>query len=129
MRRSRRRCHPLLHVLIAGAGEDIDAIRQVVALLPDDAFGQVYVESDPGAVLPDLSVPQRVTVNHLRRSGRDAAPLGDAGAEPGVLLARAVAAWAAEWMPEEPDEDREFQIWTSGQVGQHLAGQGLSLLP
>ena len=125
MRRSRRRCHPLVHVLIAGAAEDIDAIRQVVALLPADAFGQVYVESDPLAVLPDLTVPHRVTVNHLRRSGPEVAVIGG-GAEPGALLAGAVAAWTAEWMPEETDEDRELQIWTSGQVGRHLAAQCLS---
>jgi len=128
--RSRPRRQSVVHVLIAGDQRDLAAIGAVVASLPSYAFGQVYVETDAGVDLPELSTPPRVTVTHLRRTAQLAvsAP-GEEGR--GRLLATAVTGWVAEWMPQEPTPDREFGIWIGSGAGAVVAGacDGLATIP
>ncbi|QLQ09236.1 MAG: hypothetical protein HZY75_01135 [Nocardioidaceae bacterium] len=54
-----------------------------------------------------LPTPPRVTVTAL-------APTGRAGA------AVAAAAWLTEWIPDEPQPDREFTVWIGAGVGARL---------
>lgn len=105
--RAHRRSGPLQHVLIAGDVGELAAIDTVLALLPGNAYGQVYLEGDPGADLSVAAGPARVQVTPVVRGPHDA---------PGHRLSAAVAAWAAEWLTEEPDERRELTMWVGGSV-------------
>jgi NADPH-dependent ferric siderophore reductase len=100
--RSHRRRGPLEHVLVAGDLADLEAVSALLAFLPADAYGQVFVETPADAPLAPLPAPARVTVTRIAR------PLD---AEPGRLLARAVDGWVAEWCPGEPDAARAVAMW------------------
>ncbi len=105
--RPHRRRQPLNHVLIAGDLHDLDTIRPLLALLPDDTYGQVFVAgASPDTSMPLLS-PARVTVSWL-------------GAQPGAL-GLAIAGWMAEWMPDEPQPDREITVWIGGRAGEQIS--------
>ena len=100
--RSHRRSAPVEHALLAGGPEDLPAIGMVLSVLPSDAYGQVFIEACPDAVLPRMRKPARVSVHRV-----------DHGA-----LAEAIDAWLAEWMPHDPaadQGDRAVSIW----VGAH----------
>jgi len=77
-----------------------------MAWLPADTYGQVLIEVGPAEELPLLAVPPRVTVHRVERS-----PEG-----PGIAVGRAVTAWVAEWIPDEPDERRTVTIWVGDRV-------------
>ena len=93
-------------MLLAGDVDDVPGIEAALAWLPADAYGQVLIEAGANDVLPLFRAPLRVTVHRIGRS-----PEGD-----GVAAGRAVAAWAEEWMPEEPDERRLVSIWVGQRV-------------
>lgn len=106
--RSHRRRTPLQHVLLAGCTDDLVVLQSVLALLPDDVYGQVVVEIDPDAELPALETPARVTVHRVWPGTAD----------------RAVAAWIAEWIPSEPDAARTVGLWVSaGSSARHVPVQ------
>ncbi len=126
MRPSPRR-RTVEHILVAGETEDLDAIQQVLCLLPAHTFGQVYVETDEGVQLPALAAPARVTITQLRRPASTRPECADqessaAPAARGVLLAQAITGWTAEWMPDEPDAEREFTIWIGGRASDQVNG-------
>ena len=104
--RSHRRRLPIEHTLIAGDVGDLSAIVTALAWLSPDSYGQVLVEVGPDEELPLLAPPLRVTVHRVERSA----------AGHGVAVGRAVAAWAEEWMPEEPDARRDLSIWVGERV-------------
>lgn len=114
--RSHRKRSPLDHVLVAGEFEELDTVATILALLPDDAYGQVYIECAEGQVLPDLHRPARVGIVAL-----------PAGQVPGGRLRAAVDAWLAEWMPEEVPADRQFAIWVGAGIADHVGAPGLPL--
>ncbi|GAB2458639.1 hypothetical protein GCM10027062_43130 [Nocardioides hungaricus] len=105
--RSRRRTGPLAHVLVAVDASEIEAVRALLCLLPEDAYGQVYVEADTDAALPDLPRPARVALTVL---------VPDEADRPGARLSAAVATWAEEWMVAEPDPTREVSVWVGATV-------------
>lgn len=123
--RPHRRQEPADHVLIAGELADLDAIEAVLLLLPPYAYGQVLVETDVDAELPPLPAPVRVGITRLLREPHP----GGGHPAPGALLARAVAGWAAEWLPEEPQPDRDFSIWLGAAASEslHRLGHRLEL--
>jgi len=108
--RSRRRTGPLTHVVVAGDVSELDAVRALLGLLPDDAYGLVALEAAAGADLPDLAGlprPARVALTVLRRDDAD---------RPGVRLSAAAAAWAEEWMVDEHDPARDVSVWVGATV-------------
>ena len=105
--RSRRRTGPLAHVLVAGDAAEIESVRALLCLLPESAYGQVLVEIATGEILPDLHRPARVAITTIER---------DPALPPGARLSAAVAAWAAEWMADEPDPTRDVCVWVGGSV-------------
>lgn len=111
--RSERRRRPLEHVLIAGHLADLDAIRAIVSQLPEHAYGQILIESDGLGPVPALDAPARVTVSVLSPAGRPTPGQG-------TLLAEAVAAWAAEWMPEDPEAGRELTVWVGDRASESV---------
>ncbi|MET1037006.1 MAG: SIP domain-containing protein [Aeromicrobium sp.] len=104
--RSHRRRQPIEHALVAGDVGDLPGIVTALAWLPADTYGQVFIEVGPDEELPLLAAPPRMTVHRLERSSA-----GD-----GVAAGRAVAAWAGEWIPDEPDERRTVTIWVGERV-------------
>jgi NADPH-dependent ferric siderophore reductase len=105
--RSRRTGRPLEHVLVAGDRSELDTIRTVLALLPDHAYGQVLLETDTEVSFDDVARPARVTVTCVRRQ---------VGAPAGQRLSETLRAWAAEWMPDQADPDREVTAWVGSTV-------------
>lgn len=105
--RSHRRRTPLEHVLIAGDVTELDAITALLALLPEGAYGQVYVESSDADRPAVLAAPPRVTVTHVRRGEHHVI---------GEPLSAVVECWVAEWMPDEPQAERTIAIWAGGTV-------------
>ncbi|MXG89461.1 SIP domain-containing protein [Nocardioides flavescens] len=116
--RPHRRRGPLEHVLVAGDLADAPAVATLLACLPDHAYGQVYVEVPVGTATVDLAAPPRVSVNLLTR---------DPDAEPGRLLAAAVAGWVGEWAPEETDPARAVTLWVGATVRDHVDPLGAPL--
>ena len=113
--RSHRRRTPTDHVLIAGRTEDLAGIARILGALSADAYGQVLIEVPAGVRIPSFTRPPRVTVCRIT-----AAPPNDRGDTP---LTAAIAAWMAEWMPEDPDADRAISIWVGAQDGSHVDAQ------
>lgn len=117
--KSRRHRQPLDHVLVAGDYDDLSAIRWVLEFLPEEAYGQVLVELPAGVEPPTLTAPARVTVTWLPTRSTDLRA-GVVLADRGLVLAEAIAGWFAEWMPHEPEGDREFSIWIGGRASEHV---------
>ncbi len=90
-------------MLAVGSDADLDTLRLVLDLLPEGAYGQVIVRSEE-----TLRTPPRVTVHHVADD---------------VELAEAVAAWTAEWMPDEHDDpDRAVTLWIGADASDRLRG-------
>jgi hypothetical protein len=112
--RSHRRRLPIDHVMIAGSVGDLDAIQALLALLPETAYGQIFIEDGAGAAdLSALRPPARMTLARLRATDADR---GDGAPElvlarKGTQLAVAIEAWAAEWIPDEPVVERITTMW------------------
>jgi hypothetical protein len=106
----------LQHVLIAGTVDEAACMRALLSMLPSDAYGQVLIEADAHAPLPELGAPARVTVQRVLP--------GEHGH--GALTA-AVASWVSEWMPEEPDPRRTVGVWLGAACSSTLAAQCFDL--
>lgn len=116
--RPHRRRGPLEHVLVAGSESELPAIEALLLLLPSTAYGQVLVETGPRQAALSVDAPPRVTMTCLER-----AP----GEEPGVLLAPAVHAWLAEWMPHEPDPARAVTVWIGSSARDRVDPTGMTV--
>lgn len=116
--RSHRRRLPLDHLLIAGDLGDLDAIRALVATLPERAYGQVFIDADDdtaGATLDlELHGPARLSIVRLTTAAPTDGGHHASVVTRGKLLADAVTAWATEWMPDEPTLDRIVTMWIGG---------------
>lgn len=93
------------HVLLAGDSSDLTPIRRILGDLPEEAYGQVYIEIVSPIQIRPIERPAGVALTWLRR---DLVPHGLLEIAPrGELIRTAVTAWVAEWMPEAPAEDGE----------------------
>lgn len=103
---------------MAGGVEDLSAIQTLLVLLPETAYGQVFVET-PADVAPlTLLAPPRVTVTELPCA---------ADAVRGQQLVAAVQAWLAEWMPEEPEAARSLTLWLGSAARDQVMPTGATL--
>lgn len=75
-------------LLCVAAERDLPALRAVLADLPADQYGQVYVESS-SETIHAIGAPEHMAVSWLLR--RDDEQIG-------ARAAVAVRGWAAEWM-------------------------------
>ncbi|MGC5615032.1 SIP domain-containing protein [Georgenia sp. Z1491] len=115
---------PSPHVLLVGEHDDIPYIRSVLARLPENAYGQVYLEVDTDEHLPDVVAPERIGIRWLTR-----ADVGDEGhllLPKGARLERAVRAWLSEWLCDAPDEG-PIVVWVGGSDNPRLAELHLEL--
>jgi hypothetical protein len=104
MRSHRRRAAPE-QVLIVGLHDDIDAIATTLAQVSPDAYGHVLIAAPPGAT-DHLTAPLRVAIHRVDPC------LG--------VLNRAITAWAAEWMPDQPLLERPVRVWLGAHAHQHI---------
>jgi NADPH-dependent ferric siderophore reductase len=80
-------------VLLLGDSADLAELDVILATLPRDAYGQVFVEVAAPVEVERLATPARVAVTWLVRET-------DAGlCARGELLVRAVDGWLTEWGP------------------------------
>lgn len=101
-------------VLLAGDSADLRDLRAIAATLPADAYGQIYVEVASPVQIERLVTPVRVAVTWLVRERVT-------GVVPrGVLLAAAVDAWIAEWMPAGVRNDRRI-AWVGCSAAPQIA--------
>ncbi|GAA3651823.1 SIP domain-containing protein [Microbacterium marinilacus] len=92
---------PDAHFLLVGDSTDLGAILGIVDRLPVNAFGQIFIEVACDMQIQKWELPPFMTITWLRR---DLAAGGSRSVAPrGELIARAVAGWAAEWLPERHD--------------------------
>ncbi|MBM7801570.1 NADPH-dependent ferric siderophore reductase [Curtobacterium luteum] len=94
---ARTRRQPSERVLVAGSARDLPEIRRQLLELPDDAYGQVFVEVAVDEEVRILPAPPGVAVTWLVRSTRASRVATLAFADHGEVLAEAVTAWAGEW--------------------------------
>ncbi|WP_083420827.1 SIP domain-containing protein [Curtobacterium sp. MCBA15_009] len=94
---ARTRRQPTDRVLVAGGAEDLPEIRRRLEDLPENAYGQVFVEVALDEQICILPAPPRLTVSWLVRSTRGSLLPSLVLADHGELLAGALAGWAAEW--------------------------------
>lgn len=85
-----------MQYLVAGGDEDIAAVVQVLARMPQEARGQVFIEVDNRLEIAVLPLPAGASLTWLVR---DRHPCRGPVPEPGRMLVDAMAAWTAEWMP------------------------------
>lgn len=86
-------------LLVVGTSEDLAAVERELATAPVGSYGQILIEADAETDVRALAAPPRMTVTWLLRRG-----------EPGAALNEAVAAWAAEWMPETRAHDTPAEV-------------------
>lgn len=122
--RPHRRPGPLQHVLIGACADDLPTVQQLLDALPEEAYGQVWVEGNRAAstlsgapvAAPVLRHPGRVSVYLLATS---------VGSAPGEQAAAALRAGQAEWLPELECAGRAVTVWAGESVRRHLAQVGV----
>jgi NADPH-dependent ferric siderophore reductase len=107
--------HDAIRVLFAGDATSVPAIREMLAVLPICARGQVFVEVGSSDEVVELASPGRVTVTWLARDRRSGAPGSGLSCAPGEALGRAVRAWLGEmYVDPEALATAEHLIWLGG---------------
>jgi len=103
---------------MAGDAGDVAEIRGILALLPESAYGQVFIEAVAPRQIVQIPAPRRVSVTWLLREPTE----GDSLIVRGELIRRAVAAWVHEWIPDQGHEQHgqhehvHYYVWV-GCVG------------
>lgn len=106
-------------VVAIATSRDLGELREWLAALDPQAYGQVFVEAGPQAAPAEtrvdpaaqtLATPDRVGVTWLRSAERA-----------GAALAKAVDAWFAEWLWVDASEGRSLEMFTAHHAGQALA--------
>lgn len=94
---ARTRRQPSERILLAGGVDDLPEITRMLEDLPENAYGQVFVEVALDEQVRALPAPPRITVTWLVRSARESAVAPLVFADHGEALAAAVTGWASEW--------------------------------
>ncbi|MET0828739.1 MAG: SIP domain-containing protein [Microbacterium sp.] len=98
-----------VHVMIAGDTRDLPAIRGLIARIPDDAYGQIFLEISAAIQIEHLVVPPGVAVNWLPR---DASVRAASGLPPrGEMVLASLRGWIAEWLDLDELDHAHFMVW------------------
>lgn len=101
------------HVMVAGDSRDLPAIRQILERLPEDSYGQVFIEIVSDVQIVAMDAPAAVSVTWMHRSsfGRSI-PNHTFGSARGETIERAVLAWTSEWLePGCQCGQGPFYVW------------------
>src|SRR5690606_21907763 len=90
------------HFLLVGDSTDLSTLQTTVSRLPVNAYGQIFIEVASAQQIRQWDLPDRMSLSWLCRDSASSS-LG-AVAPRGELVARAVDAWVAEWIPEQHNE-------------------------
>ncbi|WP_162802057.1 SIP domain-containing protein [Ornithinimicrobium murale] len=88
---------------------DLPDLRDALAGLPQDAYGQAFVETVSPEV-EELQRPAGVSVTWLVRD------LADRSRPMGSYAAVASGAWAAEWMVAAPHPSQRTLVWVGTSI-------------
>ncbi|MDR6866589.1 NADPH-dependent ferric siderophore reductase [Microbacterium resistens] len=101
------------HFVLAGVSSDAPFVNRLVAALPEDSYGQVFLEGTGPSRVLGWPGPARLVPFWLRQ---DLAPAVDGRLPgPGDVLAAALRAWADEWLPEPGHRGvLPFTVWIGG---------------
>lgn len=109
------------HFLLVGDSADLATLQGIVARLPVNAYGQIFIEVASELQIQNWRVPTGMTVSWLCRD-RASSVVG-AVAHQGELVARAVSAWVAEWMPERHGSQASpYVLWIGCAASDHVDG-------
>jgi len=108
-----------VHVLLLGDSADIPVLRDMVRRPPVDAYGQVVVELASRVQAEPWRPPRGVSLTWLCR---DRALRERGGMAPrGTLAAAALAAWVAEWVPDDDTAVAPSLLWIGRSLSARLA--------
>ncbi|WP_295012746.1 hypothetical protein [uncultured Microbacterium sp.] len=98
------------HFVLAGVVSDAPFLNRLLAALPANGYGQVFVESTGQPTLLSWPGPADVVPFWARQ---DLAPARDGRLpQPGEVLADVLRAWVAEWLPEPGCDDvLPYTMW------------------
>ena len=108
-----------LHVLIAGDSRDYPAIRTLVQQLPQDGYGQIFIEVAVERQVQDFAHPSGMTLHWLvaeRNFQRQNHP-----AFRGMMLCSAISGWFSEWLIKDFDHEGKFVVWIGGALNPRVA--------
>jgi NADPH-dependent ferric siderophore reductase len=104
--------------MVAGDSRDLPAIRRILKRLPNDSYGQVFIEIVADVQVVPLHAPPGLSISWLRRDsfGPGAPGRGEIsrtfGSARGETIERAVLAWATEWIePGCQCGHSPFYVW------------------
>lgn len=87
-------------------------------MLPVTAYGQVLLAAGPGDIaahdLEGIVAPPRMSITRLSVPAMPGWGPAVALATRDAVLAQAIAAWVAEWVPDEVAPDRVVNMWIGG---------------
>lgn len=108
---------PIDCILAAGDTSDIQGLREWIAMLPADTYGQIFIEAADIEEIDHLDAPAGVGVTWVVRDRPHHMPqaAGDCTIRSGQALARAVDAWLDEWLRAESCSPRNFVLWVGAQ--------------
>jgi len=89
-------------ILLAGDSEHLETIRMILATLPANARGQVFVEVESESEVGTLVAPGRFAICWLVR-------------ERGQSLARSLDAWLAEMLPVSAFGESSVYAWIASE--------------
>ena len=98
-------------VLAAGDAGDFQGIRAWCAALPEDAYGQIFIEVFSPIQIESLDAPTGVSVTWICREQRRGSTLPGLGAAHCEALMHAVDGWLDEWYRAEHGPERHFTIY------------------
>lgn len=107
------------HFLLVGDAGDLPTLRVIVARLPVNAYGQIFVELAADERAEPWEVPGQMTVTWLRRQRRP--PGSSRHVHRGEPVARAVMAWVSEWIPDPyPESELPYVLWIGCSASSHV---------
>jgi NADPH-dependent ferric siderophore reductase len=98
-------------VLAAGDASDLPGLRTWCAALPEDSYGQVFVEVFSPIQTEELQAPPGINVTWIYRERLRETTRPGLGIPRCQALADAVDAWLDEWYRAEHGAERHFTIW------------------
>jgi NADPH-dependent ferric siderophore reductase len=98
--------------MVAGDSRDLPAIARILERLPQDSYGQVFVEIVAEVQIVPLNAPPAVSITWLRRDSFGPGGHTTFGSARGETIERAVLAWTAEWLePGCQCGHAAFYVW------------------
>ncbi len=116
-------------VLAAGDITDLPNLRVWRQSLPEDSFGQVFIEVFSPIQIETLCTPAGVGVTWICRELLRPNTQSGVGIKRGEGLVTAVDAWLSEWYGAEYGAERHFTMWMGARSNEIVHGYWKGLEP